>query len=156
MATVKIRLEGVADFERAMAAVGRVANEELKPLLLEGAQVVEATIRPEAAEQKRYSTTGDMARSIDAKLARDARDIAAYVFVDFEKIKKTDRTGKKVRYPYIVNYGADPHTVAGRQHPGFEPTRFFTRGARKGLPVAQKLIESGMIRKIEAINRGAA
>lgn len=166
---ISIKLEKLPEFERAFSRLsGTMKAGILRPVFLDGATVLQGTVQQEAAFS---SKTGALQRSIVAKLAQRSDEAVAYMAVDFAKLTAVDKRGKKIRYPYIVEHGARPHIIKASggkgalkfggtftkevKHPGFRGREFFRRGVARGRPRAKSVIESGLVRKIEALNRGA-
>lgn len=121
----QIFLEGIDDVIRRMNRLDRgMAPRVLRPILLKyGARPIWFRTKMLAPVRK-----GHLSRSLVAK--ESTVSVSAYVSVDMSKIPRRDkRTGKKVRYPFIVEYGR--RTKRGKKvgrRPYFWPAYRQTRG----------------------------
>lgn len=141
-------------------------------VLVDGAGI----LRDEARKRVRV-LSGATRGAIIAKLSPRTDTIAAYMAVDMGKIKATNtRTGKKIRYPYILEHGSDPHEIRPRRgkalgpiigmdsggfdkahfyrrvrHSGFAATRFFSKAVRNRRKQTAVYIEGRLKRIVDAL-----
>lgn len=146
-----IRIDGLPELVATLERVGgkEFAEAVVKPALLHGAEDILQEARMLAPVK-----TGALRRSLIAELSDKPGLLRAFMAVDFDETEKTDRKGKKIRYPYIVEHGSAAHKIkAGRgnflliggnrflrsvRHPGFAAVHYFRRAVnarRRAVPI---------------------
>ncbi len=157
MAGRTIQVRGLAEFDAKIKRFGeQMRTREVRQVVLLGAETLQQPVREESAFS---SLTGAMSRAVVARLATRTDRAVAFMAVDVEKLNKRDRQGKPVRYPYIVEYGSDPHIIRSEhamnlgsghfarivKHPGFAGRQFFARGVRRGRSAAKRAMEVALV-----------
>lgn len=156
----KVGVKGIPEFEAKMKLLG---TKSITPVMRE------KVLKPGAKEiwdslgyliGGQHNVTRGMFDALVVRLVRDQDVPAAYVAFDMSKITKRDRSGRKVRYPYMVNAGTKPHKILARpggalhfaghfgqwvDHPGSTKGKgFFQKGVRQGRNRAGAVMEAAM------------
>lgn len=153
----RITIKGFEEAQRKLLALGREAW--LRDALKAGGEEVEAGVRSYAP--------GSIKQLIATRLVRNPKIAIAFAGVDMKlSTKPADKHGKRVRYPYLVEYGVRAHAIkaedkglklgGGRfaqvvNHPGFPGVRYFARGLRSSRGRAKNRIESMLVEAIERL-----
>lgn len=160
---LSFKVDNMTEYLRATQKLGAAYQaSELRPILLSGAKVIQNGVLLFAPIE-----TGQLARSLVAKLHARPEEAVAYMAVDFSKITKVDKKGKKIRYPYIVEYGAKAHVITAPRghvlaaagdvfgsrvnHPGFAGRGYFKRGVEFSRNEARRKINAGLLVKIRSM-----
>lgn len=131
MARTNIRVTGVNEAIRKMNRLGAAfAERNVEPVLVGGAEIHAAEARRRAPR----GATGDLSRSIVAKAGRRRGNIVAYSAVDMSLIRKRDKSGRRVRYPYFVEYGTSR----------MKARRYFRRALRTTRQAIRAHVERGL------------
>ena len=151
-----IEVQSLSETIAKMQRMGYTLRKEtIDPALLGGAEDIAAGVRSEAG---RLRQSGAMYESINAKPLAGG---GAVVKIDMDKISKVDSSGRKVRYPYFVNYGTVPYDVVAANakalrlrtifhghrflrsihHPGVVGVFFFEKGVAKSAPGSGRRVE---------------
>jgi len=160
MANMRLKLENVTEFLRLTEKLGKeYQRSELAPILLSGARIMQNGVLLFAPIR-----SGQLADSINVKLSERSNQAAAIMFADTSKLSRRDKSGKVVRYPYMVEYGAAAHAIGTRKgslrtqdgqflgravmHPGFTGAHYFSRGVDFSKREAKRRIEAALVAKI--------
>ena len=160
---LSFKVDNMTEYLRMTQKLGALYQaSELRPILLSGANVIKNGVLLFAPID-----TGGLAKSLVAKLHQREDMAVAYMAVDFDKITKVDKKGKKVRYPYIVEYGSKAHAITSPRghvmasasqvfgskvdHPGFSGLGYFKRGFEFSRNDARRKINAGLVGKIRGM-----
>lgn len=159
----RITITGFPEAQRKLLALGK--EEWLRDSLEAGGNVLVDSIRALAP--------GSIKDLLVVKMARNPKVAIAWAGIDMKLSRKPQtKTGRRNRYPYIVEYGAKAHRIqainlkalklgGGRfsdvvDHPGFTGRGYFRRGVRAGRGRAKAVIESMLQQAVERLNGLAA